>query len=287
MSSDRYLRQPPPPKHPPDGDNLGPSLRGCLLTTLSLILVFGVSSPLWAISLTQTLFKANVPPGEARDLFSGAPASAPVSAASARSRDRLQQIMQGMQKHHENFRTFPPPPKTAVDKDGKQLLSWRVHLLPFIDQEPLYKQFHLDEPWNSPRNRKLLDKMPDVYRSRGISSIEPLTGFVLFDHPAMYDISMGGPAIQQIRDGTSNTLLVVEASPELAVPWTRPTDISFNPAQPLNAIGALPADGFWGGFADGTVRRIRPDIKPDLFRALLTAQGGEPVIEIDKSTERH
>ncbi len=32
------------------------------------------------------------------------------------------------------------------DENGKPLLSWRVRLLPFIDEAHLYMKFHLDEP---------------------------------------------------------------------------------------------------------------------------------------------
>jgi hypothetical protein len=163
-------------------------------------------------------------------------------------------------------------------------LSWRVYLLPFVGQQPLYQQFHVDEPWDGAHNRGLLDKMPDVYRSRGIAADGNRSGFVIFQDPQMYQIGKSGPDIRQFRDGTSNTLLIVEASPEAAVPWTRPDDIPFDSSQPLAALGALPKDGFWGGFADGAVRRIKPDIQPDVFRALLTPNGGE-VIQFEREVE--
>ena len=163
-------------------------------------------------------------------------------------------------------------------------MSWRVYLLPYVGEHPLYELFHLDEPWNSEHNRRLLDKMPDVYRSRGIAPDGNRTGFVLFQDPNMYRIGQSGPDIRRFRDGTSNTLLVVEAGPKRGVPWTRPDDIHFDPSQPLAALGNLPKDGFWGGFADGAVRRIKPDIKPDVFHALLTPSGGE-VIQFEREVE--
>jgi hypothetical protein len=161
---------------------------------------------------------------------------------------------------------------------------WRVHLLPQLGQNPLYGLFHLNEPWDSEHNRALLDKMPDVYLSRGISSDGNRTGFVLFQHPEMYKIAKSGPDIRRISEGTSNTLFVVEVGPELAVPWTRPDDIPFDTAQPLSALGGLPKDGFWGGFADGSVRKIKPDIKPEVFHGLLTPSGGE-VIQMEREVE--
>ncbi len=51
----------------------------------------------------------------------------------------------------------------AIRKDGKPLLSWRVAILPYLEQQALYDKFHLDEPWNSPHNRTLLNQMPEIY----------------------------------------------------------------------------------------------------------------------------
>ena len=202
----------------------------------------------------------------------------------AKSKNRLKQIMIAMHTHHTQFRTFPPPANASYDAEGEPLLSWRVHLLPFVDQNSLYEQFHRDEPWDSEHNRALVDKMPDVYRSRGIAADGDRTGFVLFRHPEMYAINKHGPRVPDFDDGTSNTLLVLEVGPELAVPWTRPDDLSFDPKEPLAALGKLLGDGFWGGFADGAVRRIKADIRPDVFRGILTPNGRE-VLQLERQVE--
>jgi hypothetical protein len=152
-----------------------------------------------------------------------------------------------------------------------------VHLLPFLEENPLYEMFHRDEPWDSAHNRTLADRMPDIYRSRGIAPDGNRTGFVLFQRPEMYAIERHGPSIRAFGDGTSNTLVVLEVGPNLAVPWTRPDDLSFDPLEPLAALGKLPSDGLWGGFADGAVRRIKPDIQPAVFRAILTPNGHETI----------
>ena len=57
--------------------------------------------------------------------------------------------------------TFPPA--ASVDKQGKPLLSWRVAILPYLEQQELYNKFKLDEPWDSPRNNKeLIQYMPNA-----------------------------------------------------------------------------------------------------------------------------
>src|SRR5437016_5495874 len=55
------------------------------------------------------------------------------------------------------------PPAVVYGRDGTPLLSWRVLVLPYLGQQDLYEQFHLDEPWDSPHNLQLLPKMPVLY----------------------------------------------------------------------------------------------------------------------------
>src|SRR5207253_5726964 len=62
--------------------------------------------------------------------------------------------------HRDHF-----PAAAIYSKDGKPLLSWRVALLPYLEQDNLYKQFKLDEPWDSEHNKKLIARMPKVFAS--------------------------------------------------------------------------------------------------------------------------
>src|SRR5207249_2796575 len=76
------------------------------------------------------------------------------------SQNNLKQIGLAMHNYHDTYRHFPP--QALTDKNGKPLLSWRVAVLPFIEQDNLYRQFKLDEPWDSEHNRKLLERMPKL-----------------------------------------------------------------------------------------------------------------------------
>jgi Protein of unknown function (DUF1559) len=273
----------------PEGPN--ESFRGCFVILLAVAIAIGALGAAGYFFWRQFARPGQGPLKEplADNSKAARGAGRPTADADApdsetKSKNRLRQIMLAMHGHHSQFRSFPPPSSAKRDAGGKLLLSWRVYLLPFVDQQPLYQQFHLEEPWDGAHNRRLLDKMPDVYRSRGIAPDGNRTGFVIFQDPQMYQIGKSGPDIRQFRDGTSNTLLVVETGPEAAVPWTRPDDIPFDSSQPLAALGALPKDGFWGGFADGAVRRIKPDIQPEVFRGLLTPNGGE-VIQFEREVE--
>jgi RNA polymerase sigma factor (sigma-70 family) len=96
--------------------------------------------------------------------ISGGEAKA-LAKARRQSVNNLKQIALAMHNHHDVYGFFPA--SAIYNKEGKPLLSWRVALLPFLEEDNLFKQFHLDEPWDSAHNKKLLDKMPDIYRVSG------------------------------------------------------------------------------------------------------------------------
>jgi len=205
----------------------------------------------------------------------GAPAQAEPDEGQARAQsvNNLKQIGLAMHNFVSTSGNFPPP---AITADGKPTLSWRVAILPFLDQQELYSKFHLDEPWDSPHNKLLLNRMPDVY-APVIKKNDPRdsTYYQVFAGPGSIFDGDDGVKIQDITDGTSNTILVVEASKP--VPWTKPVDLPFAKAKPLPKVGGMFKGGFNAGLADGSVRFIKTEIDTDLFRALITRNGGEVV----------
>jgi prepilin-type processing-associated H-X9-DG protein len=193
------------------------------------------------------------------------------------AQNSLKNIGLAMHNYHDVYGHFPAA--ASYDKQGRPLLSWRVHILPYLEQEELYKQFHLDEPWDSEHNKKLLAKMPRVYAA-------PPPGGAKERFTTLYQVFTGkgaifegkkGLTIKQISDadGTANTILVAEASE--AVPWTKPQDLPSDPDKPLPKLGAPLADGFNLLFADGSVRYIRKTTKEKTLRALITWNGGESI----------
>jgi hypothetical protein len=205
---------------------------------------------------------------------------APVRKARAEAkRSRSMNTMKtfGLAMHNYAFNqksTFPPA--YTVDEGGKPLLSWRVHILPYIEQKSLYDEFHLDEPWDSPHNAALIGRMPELYRGPGVSE-EGMTNYLVPRGRDTIFPGAEGVTLKEILDGTSFTLLVVEANPAHAVVWTKPDDWEVDEgADPGTLLGNHPG-GFVAGFADGSARFIREALGPELLKALTTISGGEVI----------
>jgi len=169
------------------------------------------------------------------------------------------------------------PPAAVCGKDGKPLLSWRVLILPYIEQGELFKEFKLDEPWDSAHNLKLLPRMPGTYAPPPgkRSKVPPYytVCHVFVGKGAAFEGTEGLWLKEDFPDGTSNTILVIEAGEP--VPWTKPEDIPFDPAGPLPALKCLFNDVFRVGIADGSVRFIPRNISEASLRAAITRNGGD------------
>lgn len=180
----------------------------------------------------------------------------------------------GMHNYHDVNKRFPD---TAIrGADGKPLLSWRVQLLPYLDQKALYDEFHLDEPWDSEHNRKLIERMPEVYRMpTGLP--QGKTAIVLPIGAATAWPNGRGLNIREFIDGTSKTIMAVEADDEHAVTWTQPADLAFDPAKPTAGLGSRFGQGFLALSADGAAHFLPLDTDPETLRQLFTPAGKEPV----------
>jgi hypothetical protein len=189
----------------------------------------------------------------------------------ARSLANLKTIAQAMAAYHQHEGHFP----AAANYDGdKPLLSWRVALLPYLGQEELFKQFQLQEPWDSPRNKALAAKVPSAYQTPGVTA----AGKTCYVVPAGLGTIFGGRdgmAETLIGDGKENTLLLVEA--DAAVGWTQPEDLHYFPAQPLAGLGKLRRGMFLAAFADGAVRRLWASLDPAIVQAMFSANALDTV----------
>lgn len=196
-----------------------------------------------------------------------------LAAARQQSINNLQQMALAMHAYHDVHKSFPPA--FSEDAKGKKLLSWRVHILPFIDQENLFKQFKLDEPWDSDHNKKLIAQMPNIYRSPLARAGGEKTTYLVPVGPMTIFEGKKGIGIGGITDGTSNTILIVEADDPAAVVWTKPDDLPVNQKDPLAKLNRKGSPGFLIALADGSVRMLASTINPNTLWALFTRNGGE------------
>jgi RNA polymerase sigma-70 factor (ECF subfamily) len=196
------------------------------------------------------------------------------AANKVRSQNNLRQIANAMHNYHGNNSHLPPA--AVLSQDGKPLLSWRVLLLPYLEQDAVFGQFKLDEPWDSDHNKKLLATMPKVYAPPGVKTKEPFTTFyqaftgkgTVFDNPK-------GNRFIDITDGTSFTILLAEAGE--AVPWTKPEDLPYDKDKPLPKLGGLFPDGFHIALCDGSTRFVKKKFNETVMRLLIQRNDGQVV----------
>ena len=198
------------------------------------------------------------------------------------SRNRLMQVGLAMHSYHDATNHLPAG---VYGPGGKVGLSWRVQILPYIEHDNLYRQFKLDEPWDSEHNRRLLPMMPKVYAppedidTNGHTYLRAFSGRgALIEPPkevAPPGTAVRGRRITSMADGTSNTAMVVEAAE--AVPWTKPEEIPYQANGPLPKIGGVYRDGVHVLFCDGAVRFFEGPMPAHRLAALITPSGGEVV----------
>ncbi|MDX1925032.1 MAG: DUF1559 domain-containing protein [Pirellulaceae bacterium] len=203
--------------------------------------------------------------------------SAMLQADEQRAAYHLRTLALAIHNHYSAMKRFPSP-LSGLDGKSPRRLSWRVDLLPFLDQNDLYQQFRLDEAWDSPHNRSLISKMPNVFRvPQSKHAVESgLSTFVLPSNavtmwPADREIDF-----KDIADGSSNTMMIVEVKDEFAQEWTKPEPFEINMQNPASQLGGHFKDKVFFAAGDGSTGVVGSDKFMNL-PALLTRAGGEAI----------
>lgn len=183
--------------------------------------------------------------------------------------NNLVQMGLGMLRHESAARLVPA---AITDAQGTPLLSWRVAILPYLDEQALYEEFHLDEPWDSEHNRALIPRMPAVYACPSAPTAEGTTLYLLLDGPGAgcektrqrLDGRIRGVRLDDLaRDGSAGTIMIVEVPSSAALEWTRPADLTVSPGEAARLGDGPGGSGHAGGirhavYADGHVEHLFP-----------------------------
>ncbi|MAC55975.1 MAG: hypothetical protein CME31_25835 [Gimesia sp.] len=186
------------------------------------------------------------------------------------SKNNIKLIMLALHNYHQVHKHFPPA--VVLGPDGKTPHSWRVELLPFLDQQTLYDSYKMNEPWDSEHNKKIAETLVPVYHNPNSENPKNASYFVVVGKDTPFG-TKEGVSFAEMTDGTSNIIAIVEADRD--TPWTKPEDISFD-GKKLPDFGGYHDGGYHTGYCDGSVHFISSRIDPETLKSLLIFNDGKP-----------
>lgn len=200
--------------------------------------------------------------------------------------NNLRQIQLAIASYEQKHGVFPPA--YVADASGRRLHSWRVLILPFLEQSDLYDQYNFNEPWDGPHNIRLLDEMPGLFQCPEQNPyLVGGTSYVAITGPGTMFPGAATVRDADVKDGLAGTISVVEVA-NLPIPWTAPLDLdvrtmSFEINAPRRpAIGSRhPGSGANVAMGDSRGRFLKEGISAQVLRALITIDGGELIVTED------
>ena len=199
--------------------------------------------------------------------------------------NNLKQI--GLALHNYEAANHCFPPAFIPDENGKPMHSWRVLILPYIEEQALYREYRFDEPWDSPHNSALAARMPSIYHCPSEGETDGIeTSYAMIVGPHAFS---DGPTLRKmadITDGLSNTIMVAEAS-GAGINWLEPRDLDVermtfqmrstnDPQEPNSSDISSSHPGVANVvLGDGSVRSLSDTLDTEALKAMTTIDGGE------------
>lgn len=188
----------------------------------------------------------------------------------------LRQLGLAMQHYHQVFESFPPA--FTVDDQGRKLHSWRTLILPYLEEESLYRSIDLSRPWDDPVNAAARRRQIEVYICPSAKLKTFHTTFQVVVGPDTCFPGAQPRSRGDIKDEPGQTLLLVEAPQDRAVHWMEPSDLDAAAFLGITDRSDLSHDGLVNViFADGSGQPLSTETPAEKRRALLTIAGGEKV----------
>ena len=203
----------------------------------------------------------------------------------------VKRIVLALHHYQDTYGSFPPV--YVADESGKPMHSWRVLVLPFMEQQNLYDLYDFNEPWDGPNNRRLLSALPDEFccpQQRGRNASE--TNYVAVVGPATAWPGAEATSHTDFVDGYATTIMLVEVV-NSGIAWTAPQDLASEEvlkglcqgggrviASGHQISGRLfSPSGAMLGYADGHVEFLTHDVPTEHWRAVLQINDGKPTSE--------
>lgn len=189
-------------------------------------------------------------------------------------KNNLKQIGLALHNYHDKYQSFPPA--YTVDDAGRPLHSWRVLILPFMDSQTLYDQIDLSKPWNDPVNATVAAKRPSFYACPSTDIAADQTTYQAIVEADSVLLAGQSRTFASITDGTSNTLVVIDAPQTNAVHWMSPHDANGKLLLGMNdQTDFQHTGGIQGLMTDGSVRFFSQNLSDETWTGLCTATSGE------------
>lgn len=187
------------------------------------------------------------------------------------SKNNIKQIMLALHNYHNIHDHFPPA--VVMGPDGKTPHSWRVELLPLLDQQALYDKYRMNEPWDSEHNLQIAKTVVPVFQNPNSEKPANASYFAVVGEGTAFG-NKEGVSFKDITDGTSNTIAIVGAKRD--IPWTKPEDITYD-GKKMPEFGGFHEGGYQVGMCDGAVHFVSERIDKETLKYLLLISDGKPV----------
>jgi hypothetical protein len=212
------------------------------------------------------------------------PAVTKVREAAARmnTTNNLKQLALGAHNYESAYDRIPGPFVDTNDRglppptDPKDRMSWRVDLLPYIEQDNVYRGIDRSQAWDSPVNRPFTGTAIKTFGDPNDPTDNATRFRCFFDNGALFSTDpKDRVSIAGIKDGSENTILFIETADR--VPWAQFNEMAYSPSGPLPQLGHPTRDVFLVAMADGSVKAVKKTVSEATLRAAVTRAGNDTV----------